>query len=149
MQIKIVTMKIKTLIILTGTILFFNCPLTFFVGKVSSIEEAIDIVVNDIKYADDIDVHWTTDYWQTPEETWTLQTGDCEDKALLLMYYLKTLGIDSSMIIAKGPENLHSWVNFQGKYVCPASGEYYKKMNHKAKLSYEQAMNISVWPSFI
>lgn len=44
----------------------------------------------------------TVEYWQTPEETYNLKTGDCEDFAILKMFLLKTkLNLDSEMIILK------------------------------------------------
>ena len=30
------------------------------------------------------------DYWQLPEETWKLKTGDCEDYCILFMYLVET-----------------------------------------------------------
>jgi len=37
-------------------------------------------------------------YWQTPEETLTLKTGDCEDFAFLTSYILEDLGYETRVI---------------------------------------------------
>ena len=43
------------------------------------------------------------DNWQTPEETLTLKTGDCEDYALLKMWILQQLGVNErDMYIEQG-----------------------------------------------
>jgi len=36
-------------------------------------------------YVSDMSAHKKEEYWQTPEETLNLKTGDCEDKAILQM----------------------------------------------------------------
>ena len=46
-----------------------------------------------IKYVSDPDVWKVKDYWQTPEETLELRTGDCEDVAILLCKTLDILGV--------------------------------------------------------
>ena len=47
-------------------------------------------------------IHYKIDieggYWQTPEETLTLRTGDCEDFSFLAQALLKRIGIDSLVI---------------------------------------------------
>jgi len=62
--------------------------------SVTTMEDALIYVTCDIEYKFD-----PSDYWQTPEETYTLKTGDCEDKAILLQYILRNkLGIPSFFI---------------------------------------------------
>lgn len=38
------------------------------------------------------------DYWQTPKETIQLKKGDCEDYAILKMYYLSKLGFTKEQL---------------------------------------------------
>lgn len=51
------------------------------------------------------------DSWQTPEETLTKGTGDCEDRALLAMFLLKRIGINTAlMIVVETPNTNHAVV---------------------------------------
>src|SRR3989344_1737407 len=57
------------------------------------------------------------DYWQTPEETERLGTGDCEDKAIYLHNQLKKNKIESEVVFGYiysshlfGKWNMHGWV---------------------------------------
>jgi predicted transglutaminase-like cysteine proteinase len=46
------------------------------------------------------------DYWQTPEETLSYSTGDCEDFAILLCFLLRAYGIDAEQVyVALGVDN--------------------------------------------
>ena len=56
-----------------------------------------DWVADNIEYVDD-DVQWGDDYWQTPEETLTYYTGDCEDFSTLLCSLLRAYGIDAERV---------------------------------------------------
>jgi len=69
--------------------------------KVENINQAVLYVLKDIKYQFDL-ASGSNDYWQTPEQTYTLQTGDCEDMAILLMYILKDkLNTDSVFLLVE------------------------------------------------
>lgn len=65
--------------------------------QVNTIQDATLYVLEDIEYKfEGVGI----DYWQTPEQTYRLKTGDCEDKALLLMYILKNkLGVESHFLL--------------------------------------------------
>jgi hypothetical protein len=57
-----------------------------------------DWVATSIDYVSD-EEQWDTDeYWQTPEETLNLGTGDCEDFAILLCSLLRAYGIDGELV---------------------------------------------------
>jgi len=49
---------------------------------------------NKIKYVSDMESHGVLDYWQTPEETDSLGTGDCEDWAKKLQSLASKKGIE-------------------------------------------------------
>ncbi len=53
---------------------------------------AIEWVAEHIDYRTDEDEWGVSDYWQTPEETLDLRTGDCEDFVILDMMLLHELG---------------------------------------------------------
>jgi hypothetical protein len=56
-----------------------------------------DWVADNIKYKSD-EERWGKDYWQTPEETLSYSTGDCEDFSILLCSLLRTYGIDAERV---------------------------------------------------
>ena len=56
-------------------------------------------------------------YWQTPEESFQLKAGDCDDHAIFEMYLLKEkLGVESEMVVINGQDGLHCVVLVDGKY---------------------------------
>lgn len=55
------------------------------------------------------------DYWQNPEETYSLKSGDCEDKAIFLNDTLKKLGLETKLVFgafSKSSEKGHLWQEF-------------------------------------
>jgi hypothetical protein len=56
-----------------------------------------DWVADNIAYKSDQD-RWGGDYWQTPEETLSYRTGDCEDFSILLCSLLRAYGIDAERV---------------------------------------------------
>jgi hypothetical protein len=57
-----------------------------------------DWVAANIDYMSDEERWGFEEYWQTPEETLSLRTGDCEDFAILLCTLLRAYGIDEERI---------------------------------------------------
>jgi hypothetical protein len=72
-----------------------------------------DWVADNIAYKSDKE-RWGKDYWQTPEETLTYRTGDCEDYAILLCSLLRAYGIDAQRVYVAlgvdGDEDGHAFV---------------------------------------
>jgi len=65
-----------------------------------------DWVAANIKYKTDKEQWGVAEYWQTPEDTLSLRTGDCEDFATLLCTLLRAYGIGEQQIyIALGLDN--------------------------------------------
>lgn len=93
--------------------------------QVGSLEEALSFVRNKITYVDDQD-QYGGEYWQMPEETYQLRRGDCEDYALLLLYFTHTdLGMDSYLQLvgpkeAEGPT--HALAEIDGVWYEPILG---------------------------
>jgi hypothetical protein len=56
-----------------------------------------DWVATNIDYMSD-EKRWGKDYWQTPEETLSYRTGDCEDFSILLCSLLRAYGIDAEQV---------------------------------------------------
>ena len=70
-------------------------------------------VAKNIQYQYDSDIHETEEYWQFPQETLTLKTGDCEDQAFLLCSLIRASGTKvEDIFVALGTiENQgHAWV---------------------------------------
>jgi hypothetical protein len=57
-----------------------------------------DWVAANIEYKSDEEQWGVEEYWQTPEETLALYTGDCEDFAILLCTLLRAYGISEEQI---------------------------------------------------
>jgi predicted transglutaminase-like cysteine proteinase len=65
-----------------------------------------DWVAANIEYKSDEEQWGVEEYWQTPEETLSLCTGDCEDFAILLCTLLRAYGIGEEQIyVAVGVDN--------------------------------------------
>jgi predicted transglutaminase-like cysteine proteinase len=63
-------------------------------------------VAANIEYKLDEEQWGVEEYWQTPEQTLTLRTGDCEDFAILLCTLLRAYGISGDQVyVAVGVDN--------------------------------------------
>ena len=65
-------------------------------------------------------IHDMAEYWQSPDQTYVWRTGDCEDFAILMMYFLHTeLGGWPQLAIGTcgtGKRNGHAWVIYEGRW---------------------------------
>jgi hypothetical protein len=72
-----------------------------------------DWVAINIDYKSD-EERWGEDYWQTPEETLSYRTGDCEDFSILLCSLLRAYGIDAEQVYValgvNGEEDGHAFL---------------------------------------
>ncbi len=69
--------------------------------------------VDNLHYALDADAHGVADYWQTPQETIALGSGDCEDYAILFTSLLRAYGVPGDQVyVALGEYRgkCHAWV---------------------------------------
>ena len=72
-------------------------------NKDSVVRQVLAYYNRRITYLGDIKKWKVEEKWQTPKLTWLLQTGDCEDGALLIYCTLHWLGIpDEQLYIATG-----------------------------------------------
>jgi transglutaminase-like putative cysteine protease len=72
-----------------------------------------DWIGNNIEYTSDYEAHGEEEYWQFPNETIQLETGDCEDFFLLLCSLLRADGWSSDdVFVVFGEKNnqYHAWV---------------------------------------
>jgi hypothetical protein len=72
-----------------------------------------DWVGNRIDYKNDVDVHGEREFWQFPNETIQLETGDCEDFSLLLCSLLRSNGWETDsvyVVVGERADQYHAWV---------------------------------------
>lgn len=123
--------------------LTFSCSLSLDleVSNINTLEDAIYYVTKEIKYKSDPSVWGVKDYWQSPNQTKTMKSGDCEDKGILLMYLVKKyLHKDSQLIIAKEGDVCHAYIKYKSKYICSTSGVFVKRLNIVEIYTYDQTM---------
>ena len=95
-------MKLKAIILALFMAAVFTTSCKFYmpeeVPAFDTAEEVMEYVHANIEYEAELDEE---DYWQSPQETLELGTGDCEDFCILMMAILKKSGIDSILLILK------------------------------------------------
>jgi predicted transglutaminase-like cysteine proteinase len=72
-----------------------------------------DWVGTNIQYRSDSEIHGKSDFWQFPNETIPLRTGDCEDFSILLCSLLRADGWspdDVYVMVGKQSIQYHAWV---------------------------------------
>jgi len=72
-----------------------------------------DWVGNNIDYRYDSNVHGEADFWQLPQETLILRTGDCEDFSILLCSLLRANGWSANdvyVVVGENDGSRHAWV---------------------------------------
>lgn len=82
--------------------------------KVKTVGAAMSYVISNIKYKRD-----DPNYWQLPEETYKLKTGDCEDFAIMLMYIMDKMNLYSELAVVNiiGTNVYHAMVYYPEKNV--------------------------------
>jgi predicted transglutaminase-like cysteine proteinase len=70
-------------------------------------------VFDNIEHVSDEESQGVSDYWQTPSETLSLRTGDCEDFAILLCSLLRANGVPADQVyVAVGYDAYDYWHAF-------------------------------------
>lgn len=104
-------------------------------------------------YAHNIEYKYDrADYWQTPNKTRKLKTGDCEDKVILLLDEWKKRGIEGRLVIGFlywydfgscfWDKEAHAWceVEYKGKlYIAdPTNDMFFRKSKKFSHIIYEE-----------
>ena len=110
--------------------------------------EATELVREIIGPSNDHEV-WGSDFWQAPRTTLEMLSGDCEDRAILVMWmiHLQT-GLSPRLAIGtgRGSNPDHAWVEFNGYHYDPSvrrdpdwiPSETYRRIMY---LTYHQVMD--------
>ena len=109
--------------------------------KFADVSSILSFVYQNVMYKADVVGHW-----QTPEETSTLGTGDCEDFAILFMYYVYTRGFGDPIL--EGVRTIngnHAMVGLSGVTYDPTYGRIVtENVNVYETYSYGQAIYYAV-----
>ena len=73
--------------------------ITTGVGDDETVLNVLQAVIHRINYVPDQNVWKMPEYWQTAEETLQLNTGDCEDGAILAYVLCRLKGIDADKLM--------------------------------------------------
>ena len=91
-----------------------------------------------VRYVSDADV-WGRDYWQLPETTLRLGTGDCEDFCILFM---KIMGESCSLVTVKGGDGTHAMVEYSDvQYDVSGCQAIPEGLPVESRYSYAQTMS--------
>jgi hypothetical protein len=73
-------------------------------------------IIENIEYKSDLEVYGKN-FWQYPSETFNFKTGDCEDRAILMLYIIHDqFGIDGEFVVYTSSFGYyHSVVRINGK----------------------------------
>lgn len=132
-----------------------NQKVKFLADKMQTKDPAsiYQYVRDNIGYVEDYATHeYRFEYWQLPEETLNLGTGDCEDQAILLCTLLRAKGYspeDVKVVFGlTSSASGHAWVEllYQGDWVVfdPTSNA----SNYIEKTKYYSLINVTYKGSF-
>ena len=136
----------KKILFLLIPIILFSCDTTdaIYMREVEdhgweTVEDVMVWVAKKIDYEPDDDVFGN---WFTPQRTYTLRYGDCEDFAILALYICKEfLDIEGEMYAS----TTHAWVKIDGQEWEPTLGVLIEFVDydypHKYTYSYESVMH--------
>ena len=88
--------------------------------RFSTIEDVCTFVSIIITYKKDSEIYGVPDYWQSPEETLNLKTGDCEDYCLLVLKLCQESNLGRPHLVYL-PALEHGVVYHNGKVYEPQS----------------------------
>lgn len=93
------------------------------VDTVNMVSKLVNVIVQ--YKADEPDMLGSAEYYQYPEETLYLRTGDCEDYAILTVAILREMGYDAEVLVSYEHSLAGVNVNGMGKSTTSISGARY------------------------
>ena len=91
----------------------------------ASLDGLCDWMSSNVMYDTDLDQWGYTEYWAAPEQTFASRKGDCDDKAILFMYFAHSTHLASDPLLVavlKGGTIGHALVRIDGMYFDPTYG---------------------------
>ena len=97
-----------------------------------------------IMYVSD-SIHDCDEYWQSPDQTYIWQCGDCEDYSILAMYFLHhELGLNPFMVAGCCDAGWHTWVEVDGEWWEPQAAcrcdNYQSSFTHIYTIRYAEVI---------
>ena len=126
-----------------------NCPDGFDVRtpviSFTSMQEMRFYMAYNLSYCSDRNQFGQDDYWQAPQTFIDNGRGDCEDYAILAMYFLEQMGYKTELILLlTSDKKWHSIITINGQYFEP-QGLYEISGNGldiHSRMSLERALSI-------
>ena len=114
----------------------------------NTLQDVFSWIDSNITYYSDEELFESKEYWQSPIQTYVWKAGDCEDFSILAMYLIHTyLNVDKTeikMVIGETKEYGHAWINVNGIWYEPQSGQKCNGNKEKyfniRELSYKEVM---------
>jgi hypothetical protein len=91
----------------------------------SSLQTLCTWIRQDIRYDSDVNLWGFSEYWASPEQTLEKKAGDCDDDAILFMYFAHTrnLADDPELLgVQITPSVGHALVKVDDEYYDPTNG---------------------------
>lgn len=134
-------MKIKMLLLLLFSCAFPYCENWYNIDLKKEFKDEKEIynwVIKNIKYKKD-----DYDFWQLPQESLNLGTGDCEDRALLMMaIYFKVFGKKSEFWLVDTENN---WMINHAMWIVDGKSIEKKDFNAIFKYKFDRMRCIIYW----
>jgi len=139
----------KYIIIILLCALFISCTVNY---EKYDFDDNINPATMHDAYLYAVHIKYKKDYgnvWQTPEVTYRLRTGDCEDKAILMAYlWEKYFDIESELVILWSGWGWHVAVKYNSKWYDPAMYYYESDVwdgaEVKAVYTYDEAIQRAI-----
>ena len=112
--------KMKLLAIIAFSIIAAGCSSVYYADppNFQTIEDAGEWAQS-AQYIADMEQFNQPDYWQSPGRFWNTKKGDCEDKAIFVIWCAKKFGYDWQLAIIESQGDRHAVIYAGGKYLEP------------------------------
>lgn len=133
----------KIFVIITALLLVTGCSLIpenidlstpSLPAGVTTMDEAFRWMKDNITYTKDS----PADNWQSPMETYSKRTGDCEDFSILAVAWADLMGLPATFVFVKiGDNAAHAIVRVDGVLYEPQIGFIYTRWPDNWNIAYE------------
>ncbi|HDY76251.1 MAG TPA: hypothetical protein ENH49_06975 [Candidatus Marinimicrobia bacterium] len=138
----------KKIILTAVLVVLMGCSQEILIEPVfNTVDDVFKWVIENIEYTLDKE-----DSWQSPQQTYNLKSGHCSDMALLEMYFLNEMNIESEMYWVRFKisfsDNSHALVLVKNEtiprnstslsYITPSCYEIIRITSYKQSLEYAE-----------